>query len=803
MSSRAGVDFTTTWLRLETRRRWRSLLVLALLVALASGTILAAVAGARRGHNASDRLADRTLPAEFLVIPEEQRFDWDPVRALPEVKALATFAQYRFRTEDPPDDGSFRLQPADPAALTTIERPVVLDGRLADPSRSDEVMVTPVFRDNYGKDVGDRVSLRLPTPEEADALDLDPTTPMTGPIVQATVVGVIRSPRFIDEVGSTGKIVPSLGLFTEYRANVLGAQQHTLIPAGVRLQGGLQAEPAFREALTRLTGRQDINVVNLAPAPEELDVDAFESAFLLAFALAAAAAAVLLVGQAVARHTAATVSELLHLQASGVTPRQTVSTAAVGPVVAAAAGALVGVAGAVVASRWMPIGSAELSEPEPGMQFDGLVLISGWFAAVLLVSGGAVLAAWMALPAGVRPADGHRSVLASAARRAGLAVPVQVGARFALERGGGRRSVPVRPALLGATVGVVGVLGAFTFADGVSDALDNPARFGQTHQLEAYVGFNNQDAAPAAEVLTAMAGVPDVAGVNNLRARSAGAGELSVFLFTYDPVTTDVPTSPGTGRLPGRPDQVALGPATAKALGADVGSRVSFTGDHGAQDYTVTGVAYVPESGSTSYEEGAWVTAAGFDRLFAGFAYRNGNIALRSGADLRAAAAALTQSIVGIPGGEFVTLHPPKQPAKVEQLRDVRAVPIALGGFLLVLAIGAVGHGLATAARRRRPEMAVLRAVGMTPGQARAVVAVQASVLAIVALAFGVPLGLAAGRVLWQWVADSLPLAYVNPSPWWALILVGPLALLVANLLAAWPARQAARTRIGDVLRAE
>jgi len=76
-------------------------------------------------------------------------------------------------------------------------------------------------------------------------------------------------------------------------------------------------------------------------------------------------------------------------------------------------------------------------------------------------------------------------------------------------------------------------------------------------------------------------------------------------------------------------------------------------------------------------------------------------------------------------------------------------------------------------------------------------------VLAVIGLAFGIPLGLALGRTVWYLVADSTPLQYVPPVPVLALTMIVPLALLIANLLAALPGQRAARLPVNQILRAE
>ena len=91
----------------------------------------------------------------------------------------------------------------------------------------------------------------------------------------------------------------------------------------------------------------------------------------------------------------------------------------------------------------------------------------------------------------------------------------------------------------------------------------------------------------------------------------------------------------------------------------------------------------------------------------------------------------------------------------------------------------------------------------MTRWQTRLTIAAQATVVAFVGLLFGVPLGIAAGRTGWRVLADATPVVYVTPLATIAVVLAIPATIAIANLLAALPARRAARLRVSEVLRAE
>ena len=184
-----------TWLRVDVRHRWRSLVILALLVAFAGGTIIAAVAGARRGDTALRRLNAVTLPATAVVLPNQPGFDWARIERLPEVASVSTFAvDYTLSYVGlPADVGGF--PPTNNTILRSIEKPVVFQGRAFNPRHIDEAVVTPMFVADHHRGVGKTVVLQLPTAREmAAGRGSGPGGALTGPRLRLRIVGVVRSP---------------------------------------------------------------------------------------------------------------------------------------------------------------------------------------------------------------------------------------------------------------------------------------------------------------------------------------------------------------------------------------------------------------------------------------------------------------------------------------------------------------------------------------------------------------------------------------------------------------------------------
>lgn len=566
----------------------------------------------------------------------------------------------------------------------------------------------------------------------------------------------------------------------------------------MRLRNAEADLPAFKAGLTEITGRTDIDVWPWVEAHGLAKrTGNFDAAFLLAFGIAAFAAALIVVGQAVARHIAAGTAEFRVLSALGMTIGLRLVCASAGPCLAAVAGGAIGVAGAVVGSRWMPLGNPALFEPVPGIDVDPLVLGLGWVGVVVLVTLGAAAAARWSVSAETWPHARRSSAVARVIANSGLPVPVVLGARYALEQGRGSSSVSVRPALVAAVLGVLGVLAAFTLVAGVGEALTNPARGGQVYQLQALLGHRGEELAPADAVLRSWSNDQGVLATTEawVDVATSQPSQRTVNVYTRKPIDGNVNPVLTTGRMPKDAGEIAIGPHTARTLDVEVGGKIQLSGSKGDQSFEVVGIAFVPEGLENYYHDGAWLSESGFASLFSAFKYHLGYVSVRPGVSVDAVKERLTTEAL-----EVDRLRSASYPLEI---REAQVLPIALSAFLALIATGAVGHALVAAIRHRRSELAVLRALGMSKRQCRATVAVQAFVLAGVGLLLGVPLGVALGRVLWRMVTNYVALQYVPPLPFWPLLLCVPGALLVAYLLAVLPGERAARMRVGQVLRAE
>lgn len=785
------------WLRRDWRARWRSSLAIAALLAITGGTVMALLAGARRTDASLDRFDRVSLDPLFA---DAGHTDPVPLRSLahhPQVEAMGEVA---FMAAFPEDDSYFPLLASvDGGAGKDLARGLLLRGRRPDPDEPLEVVMAETNARRLHAEVGSRLRFRSLTPEQWAAADESGDFPeiFAGPKVDLRVVGVVRTGFDLSQRSEDPLPTLLTPAFFETYGRRMGVTRGLFL---LRLKGGFDAAPRFGRVLEDAYRGKDRPIFepgNIVEGPR--GSNRVVSTGLVLVAAVAAVAGLGWLALTLHRHVTGATADLEVLAALGLGRAAQFALLLGSGVPGLLVGTVGALAAAVAASPLLPVGLARRADPDVGLHADLLVLASGVVALAILGAGFAAL--------GVRRA--RRTTLAGRpardpARGPGLGARAGVrlgpvattGLAFALQPGRGARATPVRPALAGAVAGLIGVVGVGVVGASMGRLVDTPARYGAPWD----VAVSAQDLDRAAIVANRDV---DAAAVG-LFQRPVTVKGSSVSAYGLDPVKGGLGPALARGRAPSAPDEVALGADTLGAAHLGVGGRVAIaTAEKAAMEFRVVGQAVFPSPEDPfPVADGALLTPAGLDRLglrtsrsAEEYGFQKLLIRWRPGVDHKAALARL--------GGIAEEPSLPQPGAEVARLAEVEHFPQILAGFLVAVSLIAVAHGLAATVRKRGHDLAVLGALGFTPGQRRGVVAWQAVVLAGVGVVLGLPLGIVAGRSAWAAMAGDLGVATDAAVPAAVIAAAAAGAVVLFALLAVWSGRSAARLRPAEILRTE
>src|SRR5918994_2407175 len=166
-------EMAAIWMtaRAEWRRRWRSLIVLAVLAGLAGGVALAAFTGSRRADTAFARLQEH-LKTPTLLVETDDRPGPELVREAATWPGVDVAMHQVILAVAPAHRGVLagRDSIASAFPLVTGDDPVdpflIVEGRRYDERRADELVVNEAMRDALDTEIGDRLSLVSLTPEQ-------------------------------------------------------------------------------------------------------------------------------------------------------------------------------------------------------------------------------------------------------------------------------------------------------------------------------------------------------------------------------------------------------------------------------------------------------------------------------------------------------------------------------------------------------------------------------------------------------------------------------------------------------------
>lgn len=827
-------------------RQRGSYLSLVVLIGLIGGIAIGSITAARRTQSAypaflaATNASDLTM-STYGVTNNSSASNYSPrltreIAGLPEVKRVEGWVGAPIIPLQP--DGAPNLT----APLNSVgsvdglyfneDRATPIVGRMANPKRANEFVTTALGAQRLGAHVGEVVPMGIYTPTQFNSPGFG--TPRVAPErrIGMKLVGIVIFDNEVVE-DDTDRL-PTDILFTPAVTSTLIA--HNLVQGtwyGMQLAHGSRDIPSVEQALIRLLpsgSNANFNVTTLTETKVERAVKP-ESIALGVFGAIAALAAVAIALLAISRQLHSADEDVQVLRTLGATPTTTIADRVVGTLVAIVVGSVLAVVVGVLLTPLSPLGPIRAVYHPPGFAFDWTVLGLGLLVLIGGLGVSAVVIAYRSAPqrlAVTRRDPPRDSKLVQAATSSGLSAPGVIGLRFALNPGQGRTAVPARSVLIGAAIAVTIVTATLTFSSGLHTLVSRPALYGWNWN---YALSSENDVPPAA--LTALSHDHDVLAWSGYHPLSVQIDDQTVPILLGANHAAVAPPILSGHAVDGN-NQIVLGAITLSLLHKHIGDIVvgSFGSPSTAPLYlppfklVIVGTATLPAiGGSGNFAEhpsmgtGALVSeyvspAIGRatqqpDPNLNGpgmvFVRLRGSVSSAGGrADMNRVAQFADKVFEGDPNtaGDSVEVLGVQHPAEIVNYQSTGATPVILAAGLALGATAALALTLIASVRRRRRDIALLKTLGFTTRQLAVMIAWQASVIAAIAVLFGVPIGIIAGRELWIEFAREIN-AVPQPTVPTSLLLVAVGALILANLVAAIPARIASRTPAAFVLRTE
>ena len=825
------------------RRRLGGYLALAVIIGLVGGVAMASVIAARRTDASYPKFLASTSPSDLVVQPFTTP-SYAPgfarqLARLPHVRGAAVAVPLTAATITRSGKlGTVLLahvQLAAPVAggglFSGQDRITITAGRRADPRSPDQVVATPDAAAVLHLHVGSRLRVGLISRAKSSGIPRSADLSVVG-------IGVLNNQVLQDSVdsGRTGFLVGTPALAREFASCCASG-----MTVGLRLDGGSRYDTAVAQEYQHLLTTSSY----ISPGQAELYVYVTsaieaqaqrsirpEAIALTVFGLIAGLAALIIGTQSISRQLRAGADDAGALRALGAGPAMIMADGLPGIVAAVAAGALLAAAAAVALSPFSLFGPVREVEPGRGIYLDWTVLGLGALGLVLVLGGVAAVIAYRQAPhraAARDQAGGRRPSAVRAAAAARLPAAGVEGLRLALDPGRGRTAVPVRSVLAGAVLAMAVVSATLTFGASLTTLVSHPSLYGWNfnYALYAVQGWGSVPVRWASPLLAGDRSVAATTGVEFATVQVNGQTVPAIAAPTRPAVGPHVLTGHG---LDGTHD-IVLGPATLAQLHQRVGGIVTMASGTFHVRLRIAGTATMPAIGGVLSVHPSMSTGALFStailpggagsgpfgpvlagpnailvRLRPGVSPAAGQRSMQA-ITRRITAALNSPRVLAASGGDSVAdtvdLLPAQRPAEIVNYRSMGVMPAVLAGGLAIGAVAGLGLTLVASVRRRPRDFALLKTLGFTRIQLSGAVAWQSSVIAAAGLVVGVPVGIAFGRLLWLAFAHQLSAVPEAVVPTASIALAAAAALVLANLVAALPGRQAARTPAALLLRAE